>query len=64
LDAREIDEVHVFLAPRLVGGATAPVPTAGEGVEQMADAVLLENLQVQQVDSDIYMHGRIMRGKP
>jgi len=61
LDARQIDEVHVFVAPRLVGGAMAPMPTAGDGVELMSDALLLDNPQFQQVDQDIYIRGRIRR---
>ena len=63
LDSGEIDEVHTFIAPRLVGGASSG-PTAGEGVEQMSDAVLLESPEVRQIDGDIYVHGRVARKKP
>jgi diaminohydroxyphosphoribosylaminopyrimidine deaminase/5-amino-6-(5-phosphoribosylamino)uracil reductase len=34
-DADAIDEVHVFVAPRLAGGAAARTPMAGVGVDQM-----------------------------
>jgi diaminohydroxyphosphoribosylaminopyrimidine deaminase/5-amino-6-(5-phosphoribosylamino)uracil reductase len=61
LDSGEIDEVHTFIAPRLVGGAATAGPTAGEGVAQMSDAVLLESPDVQQIDDDIYVHGRVAR---
>ena len=61
VDARQIDEVHVFIAPRLVGGAAAPVPTAGEGVGEMAEALLLESPEFQQIGADIYLHGRVLQ---
>ena len=32
LDARQIDEVHVFIAPKLLGGAAARTAIAGEGI--------------------------------
>ena len=45
LDAGQIDEVHVFVAPKLVGGPAAitPSPIAGKGIEQMADALALDS---------------------
>ncbi len=36
LDGGQIDEIHAFLAPKLLGGATAPSPVAGEGIGQIA----------------------------
>src|SRR5207249_9926999 len=44
-DADAIDEVHVFLAPRLIGGTTALTPMAGQGVEQVNDALPLAEWQ-------------------
>ncbi len=58
LDARHVDEVHVFLAPKLVGGATAPGPVAGQGVADLAAAMNLGELQVELVDGDVYLRGR------
>ena len=61
LDAGQIDEVHVFIAPKLTGGAAAPGPIAGDGVEQMSQALELDSPQWKQVDRDIYLHGRLVR---
>jgi len=60
LDERQIDEVHVFVAPKLVGGAEAPTPVAGHGLGQMSQALLLDEVQVEQVGSDVYLHGRVV----
>jgi diaminohydroxyphosphoribosylaminopyrimidine deaminase/5-amino-6-(5-phosphoribosylamino)uracil reductase len=39
LDAGEIDEIRLFLAPLLLGGRTARDPLEGEGPERIADAL-------------------------
>ena len=39
LDAGEVDEVRLFLAPLLLGGSAARDPLEGEGVERISEAV-------------------------
>lgn len=57
LDARVIDEVHVFVAPTLAGGQAAPGPVGGIGVDRMKNAIGLERLKLEELDGDIYWHG-------
>jgi diaminohydroxyphosphoribosylaminopyrimidine deaminase/5-amino-6-(5-phosphoribosylamino)uracil reductase len=57
LDADLIDEVHVFLAPLLVGGATAKTPIGGRGREQIAEGLRLARWQTALVGEDFYLHG-------
>lgn len=59
LDARQVDELHLFLAPRLLGGSQARAPLGGTGVAQLQDAARLENAQVRLVASDVYLSGRV-----
>lgn len=59
LDARQVDELHLFLAPRLFGGSQARAPLGGTGVAQLQDAARLENAQVRLVASDVYLSGRV-----
>jgi len=61
LDMDQIDEVHVFIAPKLIGGAEALSPIAGEGIEQMPHALPLDAPDFRQVGSDLYLHGRVRR---
>jgi diaminohydroxyphosphoribosylaminopyrimidine deaminase / 5-amino-6-(5-phosphoribosylamino)uracil reductase len=61
LDARAIDEVHVFLAPKLCGGGSAASPIAGNGIERIAEALRVEDLELQRVGPDLYMFGRLAR---
>jgi diaminohydroxyphosphoribosylaminopyrimidine deaminase / 5-amino-6-(5-phosphoribosylamino)uracil reductase len=58
LDAREIDEVHVFIAPKLIGGAEAATPVGGRGIAEMSAALCLEPPQVRQLGDDTYITAR------
>ena len=60
-DARLIDEVHVFIAPKLAGGGEAPSPIAGRGVDAISAALALEDVTVQEIGGDIYLRGRLVR---
>lgn len=59
LDGRWIDEVHVFVAPKLAGGSAAPTPLAGKGCKIMNDALTLASLELSYLEGDIYLRGRI-----
>lgn len=63
LDLGQLDEVHVFIAPKLIGGAAAGTPIAGEGIEQIEHALTLEQPEWRQVGEDLYLHGRVTRRK-
>jgi len=58
-DMRAIDEVHVFIAPKLTGGAGAATPIAGHGIDHVASAARLTDLTIEELDGDVYVHGRI-----
>jgi diaminohydroxyphosphoribosylaminopyrimidine deaminase/5-amino-6-(5-phosphoribosylamino)uracil reductase len=59
-DADSVDEVHAFIAPRIIGGSAAP-PCAGPGVATIADALNLSRPGVEQLGSDVHVYGRIVR---
>ena len=59
LDLRAIDEVHVFIAPKLFGGLDAPTPLAGLGIDRTEQAVQLDSVQIERVGQDIYVTGRV-----
>jgi diaminohydroxyphosphoribosylaminopyrimidine deaminase/5-amino-6-(5-phosphoribosylamino)uracil reductase len=39
-DLRAIDEVHAFVAPKLLGGASAPNPVSGTGIAKITEALI------------------------
>ncbi len=59
LDMRTIDEVHVFVAPKLSGGEAAPSPVGGGGIERMAHALRLADISIEEMEGDVYVHGRV-----
>ncbi len=56
-----MDEVHVFIAPKFAGGEAALSPVGGAGVERMADALKLADLSIEELEGDVYVHGRVTR---
>ncbi len=61
VDQRLVDEVHVFIAPAVVGGSAAPPAVGGTGVAKLVDALRLEQPQWRTVDGDLYLQARITR---
>jgi diaminohydroxyphosphoribosylaminopyrimidine deaminase/5-amino-6-(5-phosphoribosylamino)uracil reductase len=59
LDAGEVDEIRLFLAPLVLGGRTARDPIEGEGVELIADAVRALTLNCESVGDDLLVSARI-----
>jgi len=57
LEQKLIDKVYWFIAPKLIGGKTAPTPVAGSGIPLMKDAVNLADVEYQQLDSDLLITG-------
>jgi diaminohydroxyphosphoribosylaminopyrimidine deaminase/5-amino-6-(5-phosphoribosylamino)uracil reductase len=60
-DAGEIDEVHAFFAPKLLGSARAISPLLGATRASMADAMTLEDVRVESIGDDVYLRGRIVK---
>ncbi len=59
LDSAQVDEAHVFVAPKIVGGQTSPSPVGGIGLASIKQAACIVKPVVTQVDQDIYVHGHI-----
>jgi diaminohydroxyphosphoribosylaminopyrimidine deaminase/5-amino-6-(5-phosphoribosylamino)uracil reductase len=59
LDAGEIDELRLFLAPLLLGGSAARDPLEGEGVERISEALHAITLDCERVDEDLLISARL-----
>src|SRR5262249_13345768 len=56
-DAELIDEVHVFVAPLLLGGSAALSPVGGAGAAHLADGLKLTDWSCERSGRDWYIHG-------
>ena len=59
LEAGCVDEVWAFIAPKIIGGEGAKTPVSGKGIDKMSDAVNLQNIDIQNINGDILIKGKI-----
>jgi diaminohydroxyphosphoribosylaminopyrimidine deaminase/5-amino-6-(5-phosphoribosylamino)uracil reductase len=56
-DQRLLDEVHVYLGSKLLGGPPRLVPNQGLGVERIDEAISMNEIQVEQLGNDVLIQG-------
>jgi diaminohydroxyphosphoribosylaminopyrimidine deaminase/5-amino-6-(5-phosphoribosylamino)uracil reductase len=54
-----VDKVYAYTAPRLIGGRGAPGPVGGAGVEHLAQAVPLREIDAIRIGPDILITGYV-----
>lgn len=60
LESKLVDEVHAYIAPKLIGGTKAKTPVGGEGIEKMNDAVNLQNIRFENIADDLLVVGEVV----
>ena len=61
LDASLVDEVHVFIAPRLVGGVNARPAIAGSGASSIPEFPNVINVRQRLISDDVLIEGDVLR---
>lgn len=61
LEAGLVDKVQAFIAPKLLGGRTAPTPADGAGFAGVEAAVMLDKISVRQLGRDVLISGYVRR---
>lgn len=56
LDAQQLDQCEVFIAPKLIGGQTARSPIAGLGLERLVNGPRTTHVQVAASGDDVHVH--------
>lgn len=58
-EAGLVDEAHVYVSPRLIGGSRAPSAIAGNGVARVMNAITPRSIQVQRSGEDVLFRLRL-----
>lgn len=58
-DASQVDEVHVYIAPIIIGGSGAVTPVGGFGIIEMAQRQKLVSFTNEMIDGNILLSGRL-----
>lgn len=65
LEEELVDRIILFIAPKIAGGLGAPSSFMFGGVEQMSEAVVLEDLSMEQLEDNIMISGKpVWRREP
>ncbi|MCR5792485.1 MAG: bifunctional diaminohydroxyphosphoribosylaminopyrimidine deaminase/5-amino-6-(5-phosphoribosylamino)uracil reductase RibD [Lachnospiraceae bacterium] len=63
LKAGIVNEVRVYVAPKIFGGSAGFTPVSGEGVMKVADAAKLTLVDVQRVEQDVVLSYKVNAAK-
>lgn len=58
-----VDKVDFFIAPKIVGGKEAKTPVAGTGILNLQEALALKDIQIEKLEEDILIIGRVDKDK-
>lgn len=56
-----VDEVLIFIAPKIIGGRNTKTPVEGEGITDLKKAWLLKDISVATIGPDILVKARVNR---
>jgi diaminohydroxyphosphoribosylaminopyrimidine deaminase/5-amino-6-(5-phosphoribosylamino)uracil reductase len=59
LQAGCVDEVYAFIAPKIIGGEHSKSPIGGQGIELMKNAISFDKVEIEQIENDILIKGKI-----
>ena len=59
-----VDKVLFFIAPKIIGGKTAPTPVGGKGFGRLSQAINLKSAKVKMFGNDIMIEGYILSKRP
>lgn len=59
VDARLVDEVWAFIAPKWIGGASAPTSISGLGVDRLEQSLTLIDVRHETLNPDLLMRGLV-----
>lgn len=58
-----VDKVYFFIAPKIIGGKEAKTPVAGTGILNLQEALALKDIQIEKLEEDVLIIGRVDKDK-
>jgi diaminohydroxyphosphoribosylaminopyrimidine deaminase/5-amino-6-(5-phosphoribosylamino)uracil reductase len=58
-DASQVDEIQVYIAPFVIGGADSISPVGGVGILEMAQQQKIASFTYEMIDDNILLSGRL-----
>jgi len=57
-DAKAVDRVFIFIAPKIIGGRNALASVGGKGVLSISSAISLRDVKIEKIGSDFLISGK------
>ncbi len=61
ISSQAVQKVMAFIAPKIIGGQTAPSPVGDLGLNQMTEALLLDRISLEKIEQDILIQGYLRK---
>lgn len=59
LEEKIVDQIQVYIAPKIFGGIEAKTAVEGQGVKLPKDAFIVENMELERIGEDLFIEGRV-----
>lgn len=59
LESGIVDKVMYFIAPKIIGGSTAPTPVEGKGAAKLKDVLNIRDVTFRRFDNDVLIEGYV-----
>ncbi|NLK93585.1 MAG: bifunctional diaminohydroxyphosphoribosylaminopyrimidine deaminase/5-amino-6-(5-phosphoribosylamino)uracil reductase RibD [Clostridiales bacterium] len=59
LEEKIVDKIHVYIAPKILGGEFSKTPVGGNGFKEIIDGVRLKNIEYKTIANDIFIGGYV-----
>ena len=63
LEENIVDKIQVYIAPKIIGGEKSKTTIGGKGIEKLSDAIMLNNMTVKSVGTDLLIEAYLKGGE-
>jgi diaminohydroxyphosphoribosylaminopyrimidine deaminase/5-amino-6-(5-phosphoribosylamino)uracil reductase len=54
-----VDDIYLFVAPKIIGGQNAVSVVGGKGADKISDAIKVKKLKIKKIGADFLFTGKI-----